>query len=372
VNGALRVARIAPAKKGGAPVNWRLRAHFYVENNSDQVIHIESLTYKYQGGSDPADLTKAIRDTNGEADIDSRDIQPRDTNVYTTDDGTPSKSNNDGTGRALAFPLPTSVEVEVNFSGFSDPISFNSPLALYQTTHPLGGYLFPAKQKDLKAGEYWSTGIHAWSRTQKFGYDFQVARWSAKKNRWTTLTKAGEQNEADGKQLVNEDFLVFNKPVYAMADGVVMKCFKSVAAENVYPNEGNIGQNHFWIRHTGGEYALYGHLRVGTVSDELCPVEDTWGMNGQVINVSAGQMLARSGNNGSSTGPHLHMHLELGDDESAFGEHGVPLYFRGSDARGSAKVGTMPKSITDWKRLNGAMPARGYNLIRPNPISFGS
>lgn len=76
-------------------------------------------------------------------------------------------------------------------------------------------------------------------------------------------------------------------PVYAAADGVVV----------IRRNEGN-GKgygNYLVIQHAKNYYTVYGHL-------------DKW-MVSQGQNVRAGQEIAKSGNTGHSTGPHLHFEV---------------------------------------------------------------
>lgn len=110
----------------------------------------------------------------------------------------------------------------------------------------------------------------------------------------------------------NEDHSAWNQPVLAPADGVV------VAVENRVDDNtpgrvpgGNLYGNLVVIRHAEGEFSLLGHLKKGSVTVKV----------GE--RVTSGQRIARVGNSGMSTEPHLHFHLmDTGDWKTA---HGLPL-----------------------------------------------
>lgn len=105
--------------------------------------------------------------------------------------------------------------------------------------------------------------------------------------------KAGETHRGRGKK--NEEYYAWNKPVLAPADGVVMH-----AVNDVNDNEpqrargGSLYGNFVVLKHTDGEFTLFGHLKRGSIS--VKPGE----------RVTRGQRLARVGNSGMSTEPHLH------------------------------------------------------------------
>jgi murein DD-endopeptidase MepM/ murein hydrolase activator NlpD len=72
----------------------------------------------------------------------------------------------------------------------------------------------------------------------------------------------------------------------------------------------------------GGEYALLGHLRRGSVR----------GKHGD--RVDAGAEIGRCGNSGNTTEPHLHFHLQ---DSPHLGDgHGLPAFFVDYVAHGKA------------------------------------
>jgi len=110
-------------------------------------------------------------------------------------------------------------------------------------------------------------------------------------NKWSGLKPGTLGNN-------NTDYLCWNEPVYAMADGVVQ------AIENGKPDippkspeeEQNKGANFVKIQH-GDEEVLYLHLKKGSVEPNLS----------KGVHVKAGQLLGRVGNSGNTDAPHLHI-----------------------------------------------------------------
>lgn len=113
-----------------------------------------------------------------------------------------------------------------------------------------------------------------------------------------------------------QEYPSFAEPVYAMADGVVVRT-KSRAADHRARNTwqglaylmtlegiirslgapGSLFGNHVLVEHDDGAVAAYAHLRKGSLLVEV----------GQ--RVSAGEQLGEIGNSGNSSEPHLHVHL---------------------------------------------------------------
>jgi hypothetical protein len=122
--------------------------------------------------------------------------------------------------------------------------------------------------------------------------------------------KDGETHRARG--LKNEEYYAWNKPVLAPADGVVVSVVNAV--EDNVPNRIQVGSlygNVVVLKHTDGEFTLFGHLKRGTVGVKV----------GERI--TRGQRLARVGNSGMSTEPHLHFHAMDGAEWKR--AQGLPL-----------------------------------------------
>ena len=210
-------------------------------------------------------------------------------------------------------------------------------------------YDLPLFANDLNAGERFFTRDHADTTTQKFGYDITGQRKSG--DSWTSL-KPGITSDTHWRNPKNENYFVFGKPFYAMKDGTVIACWRN-APQNPRPKrpeEDNSvdtdqkgwihqnlkdglmagGGNHLWILHDDGTRALFAHAEDGSIPSSLCPhnqtkfgsvpdksIVDENGMYSPIAvpaaqrkRVKAGQFLGRIGHSGSSTGPHLHIHVE--------------------------------------------------------------
>ncbi|MFF3428917.1 M23 family metallopeptidase [Streptomyces sp. NPDC002602] len=126
----------------------------------------------------------------------------------------------------------------------------------------------------------------------------------------------------------------FGAPVYAVADAVVVRASDGrrdhltrtslpgmlylmvIEAEaRQFAGPGAILGNHLVLDLGDGAYAVYGHLRRGSLTVRA----------GE--RVSAGQVLAACGNSGNSTEPHVHFHLMDGPHPET--ARGLPFTWRG-------------------------------------------
>lgn len=217
----------------------------------------------------------------------------------------------------MLFPLllpPTEARLEFRAVSFSEPMSLTFSLRPHRAATASGSYLFPARASDLN-GEYWATATvpHAsgGNAQQIFAHDLGVRDRSGG---WLRPGTSGSRNE---------DPLVWNKGVHAMADGEVVQALnevpnnphplsgKDIVAEMAkqekevwgsWAAQGGGGGNHVHVQH-GDEVVLYLHLQPGSVPDRLLEPGAP---------VAAGELLGRVGNSGNSSGPHLHVHAVQG------------------------------------------------------------
>jgi hypothetical protein len=208
----------------------------------------------------------------------------------------------------VPFPAPQGINLELTFDGFT-PVILSKPLAAHVNPVAQGSYLFPAKASDLKEGEYWggSSGHKAGGDTgkppeERFAYDMGVAKLNGE---WTGFLP-GKTGTA------NSDYLVWEKPIYAMADGVVLACTQNKKDNPTPGTKLSGGSNNFVIQH-GSEKAFYLHMREGSAVDSLCKV-------GAIV--KAGDKLGLVGNSGNSSAPHLHVQVTTMSGEMR------PLLFR--------------------------------------------
>lgn len=184
---------------------------------------------------------------------------------------------------------------------------------------------FPIHANDLNANDRIVTVVHATGGGPQTGAkDLRVLRRVADNN-WQVL-KAGQSND-----FINSNYLIYGRPVYAMASGTVVGCWR-----NAPENTGHIKRpevatgkillqgNHLWIKQADGNIALYAHAPAGDIPASLCPNNAVF-LTGKALGgpiwtqpeatvangakVTAGQLLYHVGNSGNSSEPHLHMHV---------------------------------------------------------------
>jgi len=156
---------------------------------------------------------------------------------------------------------------------------------------------------------------HAWL-AQRFAID------------WVQIeTVNGQATTFKGAEDKNESYFCYDQPIYSVAPGKVVDASDGMA-ENV-PHSGkyavaigfnNAAGNHVVVEIAPHRYVLYAHMRPGTVQVK----------SGD--RVHAGQILGHVGNTGSSTEPHLHMHID--DQPSFLAGNGVPYVFTEGEASG--------------------------------------
>jgi len=197
----------------------------------------------------------------------------------------------------LPEPAPAEMTLDISCAGFSDPAQTTLPLDFHRSPVAATSYRFPARAEDLSPGEYWR-GISAThgggpGAGQMFGHDLDVVAEDSDGN-WSILRDGGEFDQ-------NEHHRAWGKPVYAMAEGVVVD-FGDGHPTNPEPNTVDpnvpIEGNHFYIQH-GDELMLYAHLQATGLSTNLMS---------QGAAVEAGDLLGLAGNSGGSSRPHIHVH----------------------------------------------------------------
>ena len=267
-------------------------------------------------------------------------------------------------------------------------------------------YDLPLFANDLKAGERYFTRDHTVTTTQKYAYDITARR--LEKGDWTSL-KSGVSDDAHWKNPKNSNYFVYGKPFYAMKAGTVIACWRK-APQNPRPKrpeeDGDVptsekgwihknlkdklmpgGGNQLWVLHDDGSRALYAHAQTSSIPSSLCPKTKTKfsaprdkdndpvdenGMYPEIAllpaqrkRIKAGQFLGKIGNSGSSTGPHLHTHVEKKNSKGDW--VAVRTKFR----RGMSTPWNGGKAdIGKWTSFSGKVITRGDVLFWP-PTRLG-
>jgi len=131
---------------------------------------------------------------------------------------------------------------------------------------------------------------------------------------WVMAGKNG--NTFHDSREKNENFWGYGQPVFAVADGEITEAVDkfpdNTPGKPLQPvTLENIAGNHVIVRIGKDQYAMYAHLKSGSVRVRLHQM------------VRAGEVLAQVGNSGNTTGTHLH--FQLSDGNSPLGSEGVPF-----------------------------------------------
>ncbi|MBV8590865.1 MAG: M23 family metallopeptidase [Acetobacteraceae bacterium] len=144
-------------------------------------------------------------------------------------------------------------------------------------------------------------------------------------------TVDGKRTTWKGPEDKNESYFCYNQPIYSVAAGRVVDASDGMA-ENV-PHSGkyavpidfnNAAGNHVVVEIAPHRFVLYAHMRPGSL-----PVK-----TGDSVEVR--QIIGRVGNTGSSSEPHLHMHID--DQPSFLAGNGVPYEFMNGEASGPVEA----------------------------------
>ena len=142
------------------------------------------------------------------------------------------------------------------------------------------------------------------------------------------------------------------------------------------------GGNQLWILHDDGSHSLYAHAQTGSIPKSLCPKTkskfskprdkdndpvDENGMYAEIAllpaqrkRVKAGQKLGKIGNAGSSTGPHLHIHVQKKNSNSKWVADRMKFRRGMSTPWDNGKV-----DINKWTSFSGKPITKGEVLFWP-------
>ncbi|PCR90451.1 M23 family metallopeptidase [Natrinema ejinorense] len=146
---------------------------------------------------------------------------------------------------------------------------------------------------------------HSWGiLAQRYAYDLVVT------------DDDGRSYEGSGDRPA--EYHCFGEPIVAPADGVVVAASDGHrdyhrAGGWLDPRQRDLRGNFLTIEHATGEYSVLAHLRNGSL--EVSKGD----------RVERGERVARCGNSGNSSEPHLHFQLQ--DRPSFFRSMGLPIHF---------------------------------------------
>ena len=165
-------------------------------------------------------------------------------------------------------------------------------------------------------GESVNENYHAVLADQRWAYDLLI-------------TRDGRSHAGDGSRLT--DYYGYDRPVHAPAGGIVRAVRDGEPDKPIDEAAGGriAAGNHVVIEVVEGEYLVLAHLRPGSIA---VSVGDR---------VDRGQVMARVGNSGNTSEPHVHLHLQ-DTLELQVGE-GIPFFFHDYVARGVRVERGMPR-----------------------------
>jgi hypothetical protein len=359
--GNLLVARTA-ANNPLDPPTFQLKADIFFNNTSPTNRSVTSVTISYPGSSltsftytpmtFPADLPAAP------FLVVAGDVSR--VPVY------------DGLDRDLPTPPPANVRIQVYFDLDPAPIELNYGLAIRDNDVPHGAFFFPAKASDLAAGQYWAFGtrhvvdsgggggiLNPSGDTQRYALDMDVVQWNG--SAWSSIKPMTTGD-------TNDDYWGFGLPMYAMADGTIVRCYRGEADHQPDSFENITFEflfgNSLFIDH-GGDISIYAHMKNGTIPFDLCPADgDNQNLS---IPITAGTEIGAMGNTGRSTNTHLHLQVQGRPASDPLS--GVPINFLNlralSDETSINNLGATPT----LRPLHGKALHR-HSLILPNPCGL--
>jgi Peptidase family M23 len=249
---------------------------------------------------------------------------------------------------------PASMTLKLYAEGHSDPAVFQRSLAAHSSPTESGSYRFWGAVRDLRPGEFWAVDGKSHGQgnpAQVYAYDVDVAVESD--SGYATKFPGADPGK-------NESYRIWNKPIYAVADGKVRqfrnnfptnkvagkidpeveKFWKSVADGG----DGKDGNGNFFTIESGIETVLYAHMIAGSLNPSLLSVGAT---------VKAGDYLGRAGNSGSSWNPHMHIHANRSSvHDHSWYEMPRPMPFHGARAVAWSSLGVDAKAAP-WVLLDG-------------------
>lgn len=130
---------------------------------------------------------------------------------------------------------------------------------------------------------------------------------------WEKLDEGNKIYSGDPKN--PESYFCYGQEVFAVADGEVVEMLDGLPNQvpGKLPDSIDLAQadgNHVILKLASGPYALYAHLKPGSVRVK------------RGDRIRAGQVLGLVGNSGNTSEPHLHFHLM--DGPSAMSSNGIP------------------------------------------------
>lgn len=184
---------------------------------------------------------------------------------------------------------------------------------------------------------------HSWDiPTQRYAYDFII------------LNDTSGSFEGDAKSPAS--YYCYGRDILAAAEGVVAQVGSGQPDSLILGNgqadcsARDIRGNYILIKHAQDEYSLSAHLMPDSI---IVKVGET---------VRRGQKVARCGNSGNSSEPHLHFHLQGGT--SFYSSAGLPVEFEGVAMESIEDYSSFdPRPVPSTENLPDKYIVRGHRVF---------
>ncbi|MCL2189198.1 MAG: M23 family metallopeptidase [Defluviitaleaceae bacterium] len=226
-------------------------------------------------------------------------------------------------------------------------ILHKNKLPSMETYTQKGSYILPFTGKwTVFNGGVNENLLHGGSASQKYAYDFIIAN------------DEGKSFEGNGRSVQN--YFCYGKEVLAPADGIVVKVRRKskdsfVDGVAAYCDSLDLRGNYVVIKHHDKEYSLVAHLAPNSITVNTGD------------NVKQGEVIARCGNTGNTSEPHIHFQLQTG--KSFFLSAGLPIAFTNITAQDKGNYSLMDtRPYADNLQVMGNFSYIGRGLEVENAI----
>jgi hypothetical protein len=308
----LRLAATTADGKTGFKLVLRLR----LENQESHEVTVTGITFSFPGSTQNK---KEMKEINGYGNM----TLAAGAYIYWSNGVSAVEDSDVNNSIYRDGAAPDKVKIELfckdhHGNAYSEAVTKTLDLIRHKAPVPGDAYIFPYSTGDLRSDEYMSASAVHWANggttgPQIFAHDVGCVGWVEETEEWSSLVK-------DGNRMKNEDYRIYDKPVLAVADGVVDSWADSTNDNTItedadgelqFPNPtpADTDGNHITIKcgtGTGAELIRYCHFKRGTIPSSLKTPPNA--------PVYKGQELGRAGNTGQSTNPHTHIECTRASD----------------------------------------------------------
>ncbi len=230
---------------------------------------------------------------------------------------------------------------EYNFSeNFSYPLRIEAELEINGVNHFVMRDITTSVPKGIISKAFpvkglwnWGNGVgdpffhgHYRNEDQRYAYDMGMYK-----------NVNGQRKLSTGDPTQNSNYFCWNQPIYSIDDGKIIAVIDNFPENNGGQPTPGTGNNMVVVEHLGRKNSVFVHIRPNSAVVTV----------GQ--SVKAGDMLARVGNAGSSSAPHLHLAAYRIDETGHI--NAIPMFYYILDPT----VPLMSKQLTVPKGTNGLL-----------------